>query len=1025
MTARMEFGLLGPLLVRRDGAALPVLPGRQRVLLAALLLSANRMVALDQLAEAMWRDGPPPSALGTVRNYVKNLRRALADGGDAHIRTVPGGYLMSIQPEQLDVLRFEALLRSGRAAASGRAWRQAADQLAEALALWRGDPLADVSSDMLALREVPRLAELRLQALEARIDADMHLGRRSEVIAELRQLTAAQPLRERLGALLMLALYQDSQQAAAQGVFRDLREVLIEELGTEPGPELRRLHQQILAADPALDLAVPANGGRATQDTAAGQPAEATVPRQLPAAVSHFTGRAAELDALTGMLSDASAARTVVISALAGTAGVGKTAMAVHWAHRVAGRFPDGQLYVNLRGYDQDAPMAAADALAGFLRTLGVPGQEIPDEIEERARLYRSRLAGRRVLVLLDNARDGEQVRPLLPGDPGCAAVVTSRDALAGLVAADGARRLDLDVLPLADAVGLLRSLTGGRADEDPEAAAEMARLCARLPLALRIAAELAAARPSTPLAGLVAELAAARLDLLDAGEDRADVRAVFSWSARLLPDDVAGAFALIGLHPGAALDVHATAALTGTTTAQARRLLGRLHRASLLQAAGAGWYGMHDLLRAYAREQAAARDTGGRCQQALTRLFDYYLSATAAAMDVLFPAEAHLRPRITATTAVAPDLAGEAGAQAWLDRERANLVAVAAHCASHDWPRHAADLAATLFRYLMYGSHLPEAQTIYGQALRAGHRSGDLAAEAEALSGLGGIAIMRGHFRDAADSYRAALERYRQCGDRPGEAKALMNLGITQVQLHNLQSAAGYYREAIAVCTDAGDRHGAARALAELGSVEIDLDSHEKAAEHLQLALQAFREANDLRGEARALERIGELSVRHGQLTRAAGLFDQALTIYRRIGSPVGIASELCNLGEVSLRQGDYQQAIRHLRKALALHQESGYQHGEILTLRSLAEALHGDGQPDAARAELAAALRLAAETGNVYQQASVHRDLAESHHAAGQEEPARHNWKQAQNLYAQLGVPEAGQIRSRISATSRFRAI
>jgi hypothetical protein len=318
---------------------------------------------------------------------------------------------------------------------------------------------------------------------------------------------------------------------------------------------------------------------------------------------------------------------------------------------------------------------------------VGVPGTAIPDEMDDRARLYRSRLAGRRVLVVLDNARDGEQVRPLLPGDPGCAAVVTSRDALAGLVAADGARRLDLDVLPLADAVALLRSLIGPRADDDPEVVAELAGLCGRLALALRIAAELAAARRETALPDLVAELWTARLDGLDAGEDRADVRAVFSWSYRQLPPEVGAAFALGGLHPGADFDLYAAAALMGTNTGQARRLLGRLRRASLVQAAGPGRYGMHDLLRVYAGEQAAASTSEGSCHQALTRLFDYYRAAAAAAVDVLFPAEAHRRPPIPPSAAIVPAMPGQAQARAWLDRERANLVAVVVRCAGHGGP--------------------------------------------------------------------------------------------------------------------------------------------------------------------------------------------------------------------------------------------------------------------------------------------------------------------------------------------------
>jgi tetratricopeptide (TPR) repeat protein len=744
------------------------------------------------------------------------------------------------------------------------------------------------------------------------------------------------------------------------------------------------------------------------------------VPRQLPPAVAFFGGRDDELAALTGLLEPGPGGRppALVISAIGGTAGVGKTALAVQWAHRVARRFADGQLYVNLRGYDRAEPLAAADALAGFLRALGVPGSEIPAETDERARMYRSRLAGRRVLVLLDNARDGAQVRPLLPGDPACMAVVTSRDALAGLVAGDGARRLDLDVLKLADSVGLLRSLIGPRADAEPEAVAELARLCARLPLALRIAAELAAARPAATLQELVAELEASQLDCLDAGDDRADVRAVFSWSLRQLPGDVARAYALIGLHPGDDLDVYAAAALTGTTVAQAGKLLRRLHRASLLQAAGPARYTMHDLLRAYAREQATTHDPGGECDQALTRLFDYYLAAAAAATDVLFPAEIRYRPPVPSSAAAQPAVRGEADARAWLGCERSNLVAVVVHCAAHGWPEHATGLAGTLFRYLMTGSYLPEADTIYGHALQSARRSGDPADEAVALNGLGGIGIMKGYIRDAASHYRAALERYRQCGDRSGEGRVLGNLGDIEARLHNHDAAAGYYRQAIAAGEDAGDRLGAAAPLPGLAGVEIYLGRFDLAAEHLQVALQVFRDEKDQVREARTLSWLGELSLRRGQLTQAAGCFEQALAISRRLGKPTGVAAQLLNLASVCVRQGEYDKAIRNLRQALSLYREAGYHYGEMSTLRTMAEALQGTSQVGAARTELEAALQLAAETGSTYQLADVHRDLAESHDSVGEGEQASEHWQHALTLFTQLNAPEADDVRSRLSA-------
>jgi DNA-binding SARP family transcriptional activator/Flp pilus assembly protein TadD len=1027
VAAEMEFSLLGPLVVQRNGVPLLVSSAKQRALLATLLLNANRLVPMDDLSAALWSDEPPVSARVTLRNYVKELRKTLAFPANARIRTLPGGYLIHVAADELDVARFTVMLSHASAAASRGAWERAAALLGSALELWRGDALADVPSEWLALREVPRLAEMRLQAIEARFEAELQVGRHAGVIADLRQMAAVHPLRERLHVLLMLALYRDGQQAAALAAYQHARGLLVDELGAEPGPELRKLQQQILAADPAL--AGPGVFRPATQESA-----DSVMPRELPAPVAHFTGRAAELSELSELSGLAGGAQALAICAVGGTAGVGKTALAVQWAHQVAEQFPDGQLYVNLRGYDPHERLSATDALASFLRTLGVPGTEIPDEEQDRARLYRSRLAGHRVLVLLDNARDADQVRPLLPGAPGCVAVVTSRDALAGLIARDGARRLDLDMLPLADAVALLRTLIGARADEDPAATAELAGLCARLPLALRIAAELAAARKASPLADLVGELAAGRLDLLEAGEDRTDVRAVLSWSVRQLPDHVAAAFGLIGLHPGGDLDVHAAAALTGTSAAQARGILDRLQRASLVHAAGPGRYGMHDLLRAYAREHAHAHDSVGHCQEALTRLFDYYLAAVAAAMSVLSPPNSRWRsqpllgsfslpglicgPGVEPKPLAMPELSGEAGARAWLDVERANLVAVIVHCSRHGWSRHAADLTVTLHRYLINGSHLPEAQTIYSHQLYAACQSGDPAAEASALYGLGSICMKKGHFRDADRHYCDALERFRECGDRAGEARVLATLGMTEFQLHNHHAAADYQGMAIAAYRELGDSLGVAGALCGLSNAETELGSYVQASEHLQLALRLSREAEDQQREARALEGIGELSLRRGQLTQAADFFGQALTLYRSIDNPAGVANGFFSLGQVSLRRGEYSQAIGNLQQALAVFRQAGDQYGETLTLRTLAEALHEAGQTAAARAELTKALRLAADTCNTYQQASAHRDLAESYHTAGEDEQARRHWRQALNLYSQLSAAEADQIRIRFSA-------
>src|SRR5215831_7746196 len=416
----MEFGLLGPLAVRRGGVEVSVPPGKQRVVLAALLLKAGRVVAVDELAETLWGEGPPATARATIQGYVKRLRKSLGGDGHGRIATRPGGYQISVAAGELDVARCEALLRSAEAAARDGCWDRAADETRTALGLWRGEPLEDVESELLAVREVPRLAELRVQALELRIGADLHLGRHGEVIGELRQLAGVHPLRERLHGLLMLALYRDGRQGEALAAYQRARRLLVGELGTEPGTELRELHQQILTGDPALAVAPP---GRAIGGAAAGPQGLAVVPRQLPAAVADFTGRAAELRALTGMLDQAGAGApgTVVISAIGGTAGVGKTALALHWAHQAAARFPGGQLHVNLRGFDPSSTLATpAEAIRGFLDALGVPPDRIPPQPEAQAGLYRSLLADRKMLIVLDNARDEQQVRPLLPASPGC-----------------------------------------------------------------------------------------------------------------------------------------------------------------------------------------------------------------------------------------------------------------------------------------------------------------------------------------------------------------------------------------------------------------------------------------------------------------------------------------------------------------------------------------------------------------------------------------------------------------------------
>jgi len=799
----------------------------------------------------------------------------------------------------------------------------------------------------------------------------------------------------------------------------------------ERARELQSYHRT-----PGADRRRPDRGHRHGDDLSRvapepGSHRPAPAPRQLPADVAAFTGRTAELAQLDRLLASAAAATDVsrkngvaaVISAVSGTAGVGKTALAVHWAHSAAARFPDGQLYVNLRGYDPDEPMTPADALAGFLRALGVSGQDIPPAEDERAAWYRSLLAGRRMLVVLDNAGSEEQVRPLLPGSASAAALVTSRDALAGLVARDGATRLDVDLLSQAEAVSLLRNLIGPRAADDPAATGTLVARCGRLPLALRVAAEFVAVRPDVPLADLVGELAGQQqpLDMFDTGGDpRTAVRAVFSWSYRHLEPGAARAFRLVGLHPGPSFDPYAVAALADLPLEQSRRALGRLARAHLIQPAAPGRHGLHDLLRLYARE--LADNTGGQDEQraALTRLFDYFLHTAATAIDTLYPAERHRRPRIPPPASPAPPVADSAEARAWLDSERTTLVAVAVYAAKHGWPEHATRLAATLFRYLEFGSHYPEAITVHTHACLAARQAGDRAAEATALNALGVIDWHQGRIEQATDNFASALTLFQQTGDRTSEARVLSNLGVMRSDQGRYQQATGLHEQALQAFREIRDTVGEGLTLGNLGIVEERQGRYRPAALHLQQSLAIARSTGDRHSECTARVILGVVALAQDHYEQASDQLGQALALCRETGYRAHEAGALTRIGDLRLRQGHLPEAARHLQEALSLYREIGDRAGEADALNSLGAALRTAGQPVEARTQHGAALRLATQIGDRHQQARAQEGLGHTY-AASDAALAGEYWQKALAIYTDLGVPEADQVRARLSGNRR----
>jgi tetratricopeptide (TPR) repeat protein/transcriptional regulator with XRE-family HTH domain len=774
--------------------------------------------------------------------------------------------------------------------------------------------------------------------------------------------------------------------------------------------ERRPAHEpDVASATPAMGAGGPMSG-------------EQVKPCQLPAAVRQFVGRKDELAALTYLLDQAGGGgvRAVVISAIGGMAGVGKTALAVHWAHQFAERFPDGQLYVNLHGFDPGEPMAAADALAGFLRALGCTDVDIPADTQERAGAFRSRVAGRRMLVVLDNARHAEQIRPLLPGSPGCMTLVTSRDALTGLIAGEGAVRLDVDVLPMPEAMRLLRSLIGTRVDDDPDAAQRLARQCGQLPLALRVAAELASSRPGAPIADLTAELASVqhRLDVLETGGDqRTTVRSVLSWSYKALGADARRMFRLVGLHPGPGFDRYAAAALARTSLPATGQLLNQLARAHLIQPTAHARYGLHDLVRSHARE-LAADDGADQSQAALTRLFGYYLHAAATAMNIAFPADRTRRPAIPPASTPGPALGSESEALTWLGAERENLIAVAAHAAGSGWPGPAESLAAVLETYLETEGFYPEAITIHTHARQAARSAGNPQSEARALNSLGVIDLRQGHYQQSVCYFEQALTLFCTVGDQLGQARALGNLGFTGFLQGRRQQASDSLQQSLVLFRSLGDKPGQARMHANLGHVDLQQGHYQQAARHLRRSLTLCREIRDQVGEGRALGMLGEIDLRQGRHRQAAVHFLQALAMFRANGDRTSEADVLACLGVTDLRRGRYRQAAGFLEQAHALSQETGDLSSQANALNGLGELLLAIDQPSAAHARHTTALNLALQAGEKHEQARAHNGLAGACQVCGDLSAARRHQQHALILYTELGAPEADLLRSRLAA-------
>ena len=929
----MDFGLLGTLVVRDGTRDVPVSAPRQRVLLAALLLEAGRVVSVDALAEVLWEGQPPAGARGALHSGIQRLRSTLGPAGADLVETRAPGYLIRVDDGDFDVREFSALAARGQVAAAAGTWAQAASLLREALRLWRGEPLADVPSQLLRDREAPALKDQRLQALVTRIDADLHLGRQREVLAELRQLVTAHPMREQFHAQLMLSLYRSGRQADALAAYQDVRHVLADELGIDPGPELRLLHQRILAGDSELLLATgaePSGSALATPGPAAlgsnqAAAADHVVPRQLPAATRHFTGRAGPLKALRALAAEAAeASHTTVISVIDGTAGIGKTTLALHFAHQATERFPDGQLYVNLRGFDPAGPqMTPVEAIRLFLDALAVPTARIPASLDAQAALYRSLLVGKRVLVLLDNARDVDQVRPLLPASPGCLVIVTSRSQLTSLVATEGASPLTLDVLTDAEAHELLsRCLGPERVADDFGAAGALIQLCARLPLALSIAAARTCSQPGLPLAALTAGLrdARSRLDTLDAGHATANVRAVFSWSYEQLDPPAARLFRLLGLHAGPDISAAAAASMAGLPLTEGCRGLYELTRAHLLAEHVPGRFSCHDLLRAYAAELTQSADSEAERRAAIGRMLDHYLHTAHSAARQLRPIS---NPPLLAALqpGAEPERIGHAEqALAWFEAERRVLMAATGRALETGFFTHAWQLTWALSDFFDMRGRWHDWAVAEQVALAATQRLGDRGAQAMAHQRFGYASGRTGRYEDAHVHLGLALSIHDERGDHAGQAYVHNSLAITLSYQGRPLEALGHARQSVQSYTAAGDRPGQAQALNSVGWLYAVAGDHQQALSYCEQSLHLFRDLGSQEGEASALDSLGHAHQQAGHHAEATACYRKAVELHRAAGSRWGVGDTLGHLGDTSHAAGNPKEARMFWEESLTI---------------------------------------------------------------------------------------------------------
>ncbi|RSN03496.1 SARP family transcriptional regulator [Nonomuraea sp. WAC 01424] len=950
----LRFAVLGPVRAWREGQELDLGTPLQRSILGMLLLREGRAVTPAEMIDAVWGEEAPPRALGALRTYVSRLRTVLEPDRPARSRpelltSIGRGYALRLPQDALDLTRFERVIAEAEAARKSGRPADAAEGMRAALTLFEGEPLAGAVGPY-AEHQRDRLAERRVSVIETLMDLDLELGEHAAVVSELIALTAEHPLRERLRAQLMLAYYRCGRQGDALNVFTETREALIDELGIEPGSELTTLHQRILAADPAL--APPAPVPAVSAEPAADEPEaeeeppalELPRPAQLPAAVNDFTGRREVAVRIRTLLASQSSAEGVPVVALCGIGGVGKTALAVHVAHAADDLFPDGQLYADLRGY-ADEVTAPESALGGFLRALGIPPDVIPDGLAERSALYRSLLARRRILVLLDNARDADQVSPLLPGSPGCATIVTSRAKLADLPAA---RLIDLDVMEPDEALSLFASVAGPeRVAAERSAAMDVVAACGFLPLAVRILAARLAARPSWTVASLAPRLAdeQRRLDELRVGN--LAVEATFALGYGQLEPAQARAFRLLSLPKGPDISIGAAAAVLAMSALEAEELLESLVDMSLLEATAPGRYRFHGLLRLFARRTLDRTERPEDKTLALRRLLGFYLSSSQSAHRLAY--EGSMIPDNLVVVGAGLTFTSVDEAVAWLISEGDSLFAAINQAATASPTGEqllpAADMLVAMEPLLEAGTHTREFDHGTRAVLAAALSLGDEASELRSRYVLGRVLFASNRLAESETHFRRVYELSESRREKivTGEVLNALAVVVGRQRRHTealalFDAASRYYREN-------GVPAGEALVLSYSARDHLGLGHAEDAIAAAEKGLAIFTEIGSGAGTARARYHLGIVLSRVGRLTEAVHHHAECLAFFRSSKQRVWEQRVCSRLAETFIAATRYPDAVRHAEQALVVSREIGHPYGEALSLAVLGRALRGLG--------------------------------------------------------------------------------